>query len=194
MKHADRDVTHCGAPLPPSAGPGEADRDVAQRRPLLRDLRDRHSECARCENGERTRKQAPPAPDTTPTRTAVSCTCLNGNSKFWDLCLLPPPPPGASRFTTSLYLTASEEGQHSVTAAAVAAATAATAAGSPRGGTGTTGGDSAAESAFAHSAWVAEAAAAGVAAASGVEVTFTVRCGAGLPWPMNQVGCKCSAV
>ena len=99
--------------------------------------------------------------------------------------LSPPPPPGASRFTTSLYLTASEEGQHSVTAAAVAAATAATAVGSPRGGT--TGGDSTAESAFAHSAWVAEAAAAGVAAASGVEVTFTVRCGAGLPWPMNQV-------
>ena len=105
--------------------------------------------------------------------------------KFGPLSLLTPP--GASRFTTSLYLTASEEGQHSVTAAAVAAATAATAAGSPRGGTGTTGGDSAAESAFAHSAWVAEAAAAGVAAASGVEVTFTVRCGAGLPWPMNQV-------
>ena len=32
---------------------------------------------------------------------------------------------GANRFTTSLYLTASEDGQHSATAAAVAAATAA---------------------------------------------------------------------
>ncbi|GAX78220.1 hypothetical protein CEUSTIGMA_g5662.t1 [Chlamydomonas eustigma] len=88
--------------------------------------------------------------------------------------------PGASRFTTTLYLTVLEQNKVSVLAAASAAAAAAAAAVMA----GTT--DSSDSKTCNNQQMMEEAQALGVAAGSGVEIVFTVRCGAGLPWPMSS--------
>lgn len=84
------------------------------------------------------------------------------------------PSTGANKFTTSLFLSVVEDEQQQQ-AAAVAAAAAAAAAVPTKGQLG------AAET----EQLVAGATAAGVAAATGVSVRFSVKCSAGLPWPMQ---------